>query len=155
MIVIIFRIIRITSTIILIIIMNRYSKSIRSSYKSCFLHCLFCEKKSFLILLLYVLTLFVVFKKSGNLFQILGRYERLFCPCFRNGWWLTLNKDVLVAVVVWSVSLNTSFIYKGLKYLNYSRVIELIHCSNRSFMGSQFIFSNSVIPIWALIFKFR
>ena len=45
--------------------------------------------------------------------------------------------------------------YKGLKYLNYSRVIELIHCSNRSFMGSQFIFSNSVIPIWALIFKFR
>ena len=45
MIVIIFRIIRTTSTIILIIIMNRYSKSIRSSYKSCFLHCLFCEKK--------------------------------------------------------------------------------------------------------------
>ena len=77
MIVIIFRIIRAASTIIIIIIMDRYSKSIRSSYKPCFLHCLFCEKKCFLILLLYVLTLSAVFKKSGNLFQILGRYERL------------------------------------------------------------------------------
>ena len=79
MIVIIFRIIRAASTII-IIIMDRYSKSIRSSYKPCFLHCLFCEKKCFLILLLYVLMLSAVFKKSGNLFQILDRYERLFCP---------------------------------------------------------------------------
>ena len=39
--------------------------------------------------------------------------------------------------------------------MKYLKVIELIHCSNRSFMGSQFIFSNSVKPIWALLSKFR
>ena len=54
--------------IIMIIITDRYSKLTRSSYRYCFPHCSFFEKKRFLTLCLYVLTLSVVFKKSGNLF---------------------------------------------------------------------------------------
>ena len=61
-IVLIFKIITTTSTVI---ITDYYSKWIRSSYKYCFPHCSFCEKKM-------LFNLSVVFKKSGNLFQILG-----------------------------------------------------------------------------------
>ena len=76
-IIIIFKIITTTS---IIIIITRYLKLTRSSYIYCFPHCSFFEKCAFLTLCLYVLTLPVVFKKSGNLFQILGgTYERLFC----------------------------------------------------------------------------
>ena len=106
----------ITIIIIKIIITDRYSKLTKSSYRYCFAHCSFFEK-CFLTRCLYVLTLSVDFKKSGNLFQILGAiYKRHFCPwlVFFNGW-LNLNKEVLVAVVFWPASLNTSFIYKGLK----------------------------------------
>ena len=106
------------------------SKLIRSSYKYCFLYCSLWEKKYLLTLCLYVLTLSVVFKKSGNLFQILGAtYERLFCLwlVFRNGW-LNLNKEVLVVVVFWPAGLNKSFVYKGLKLLKHWKAIELIHC---------------------------
>ena len=140
-----------------IIITDRYSKLIWSSYRYCFPHCSFFEKKCFLTLCLYVLTLPVVFKKFGNLFQILGAtYERIFCPwfVFRRGW-LNLNKEVVVAVVFSPASLKTSFTNKGLKYLKYLKVIELTHRSNRSFMRRQFIFSNSVKPIWVLLSKFR
>ena len=86
-IVIIFKIVITTSIILIVIIIiiitipYRYSKLTRSSYRYCFPHCSFFEKKCFLTLCLYVLTLSVVFKKSGNLFQILGAtYERHFCP---------------------------------------------------------------------------
>ena len=133
------------------------SKLIRSSCKYCFPHSSFCKKKCFSILCLNVLTFSVVFKKSGNLFQIQGAtYERLFCPwlVFCNSW-LNLNKYVLLAVVFWPAGLNTSSIYKGLKLLKYLEVIEQIHCSNWLFMCSQFIFSSSVKPIWAPLFKFR
>ena len=63
------------------IITDCYWKLTRSSYRYCLLHCSFFEKKCYLTLCLYVLTLSVVFKKSGNLFQILGAtYEKHFCP---------------------------------------------------------------------------
>ena len=72
---------KITATTSIIITTDRYSKLVRSSYRYCFPHCSYFEKKCFLTVCLYVLTLSVVFKKSGNLFQILGAtYERLFCP---------------------------------------------------------------------------
>ena len=103
----------------------------------------------------YMVTFSVVFKKSGNLFQILGStYERLFCPwlVFHNDW-VNLNKEV--AVVFWPAGLNTSLIYKGLKLLKYVKVIEIIHFLNQWFMGSQFIFSNLFKHMWALLFKFR
>ena len=61
-----------------------------------------------------MLTLSVDFKKSGNLFQILGAtYKRPFCPwlVFLNGW-LNLSKEVLVAVVFWPAGLNTSLYTK-------------------------------------------
>ena len=74
----------------------------------------------------------------------------VFCNC-----WLSLNKEVLVAEVFWPAGVNTWFTYKGLKLLKYLKVIELMQYSNRSLMGSQFFFSNSVRPIWALPFKFR
>ena len=89
-------------------------------------------------------------------------FERLFCPwlVFRIGC-LNLNKEVLIAVVFWPAGLNTPLIQKiqvhtwYIQYLNvytynvhtyiqYLNVVELIHCSNRLFMRSQFIFSNSV-----------
>ena len=35
------------------------------------------------------------------------------------------------------------------------KVAELMHCLKQSFMGSQLIFSNSVKPMWSLIFKFK
>ena len=54
------------------------------------------------------------------------------------------NKEVLVAEVFGPACLNTSFIYNGLKLWKYLKAIELIHCSNQSFMGSIFIFSNFV-----------
>ena len=114
-------------------------------------------RHSFNSVLVYMITFSVVFKKSGNLFEILGStYERLFCPWLVfHGDWVNLNKEVLVAVVFWPAGLNTSLIYKGLKLLKYVKVIEIIHFLNRSFMGSQFIFSNLVKHIWALLFKFR
>ena len=46
--------------------------------------------------------------------------------------WSNLSKDVLVLVVCWPAGLNRSFIYKELKLLKYSKVIELINCSNWS-----------------------
>ena len=120
--VIIFKIITTTSIImiiiiIIIIITDHYLQLTKSSYRYCFPCCPFFEKKCFLTQCLYVLTLSVVLKKSDNLFQILwATYKRLLCPwlVFLNGW-LVLNKKVLVAVVFWPASLNTSFIYKGLK----------------------------------------
>ena len=114
-------------------------------------------RHSFNSVFVYMITFSVAFKKSGNLFEILGStYERLFCPwlVFHDDW-VNLNKEVLVAVVFWPAGLNTSLIYKGLKLLKYVKVIEIIHFLNRSFMGSQFIFSNLVKHIWALLFKFR
>ena len=39
--------------------------------------------------------------------------------------------------------------------LQYLKVIGVIRCSNRSFMGSQFIFSSSIKLVWALLFEFR
>ena len=101
-------------------------------------------------------TFSIVFKKSGNLFQILGAiYERFFCLwlVFPNSW-LNLNREVLVVIAFWTAGLNTSFIYKGLKLLKWLKVIELIHILNWSFMGNQFIFSNSIKPIWCLLFRF-
>ena len=53
-----------------------------------------------------------------------------------------LSKDVLVSVMCSPAELNTSSINEGLKLLKYLKVIELIHCLNRSFMGIYLIFSN-------------
>ena len=68
--------------------------------------------------------------------------------------WLNSNKDVLVIILFWQASLDT-FIYGGLVLLKSLNVSELIHCSKLTFTGSQLIFSNSVKPIWGLLFKFR
>ena len=96
-IVIIFKIITTTSMIIIIKIITD-SKLTTSSYRHYFPHCSFFEKNVFqLCLCTYWLTLSLVFKKSGNLFQILGTtYERIFYPwlVFLNGW-LNLNKEVI------------------------------------------------------------
>ena len=73
---------------------------------------------------------------------------------FRKGWF-SLRKDVLVLVLRWPAGLKTSFIYAGHLLLKDLKVIKLMHCSKRSFMESQVIFSNSVKPMWSLLFKFK
>ena len=132
-------------------------KLIRSSYKYCFPHCSFCEKK-------------MLFNSESVRVEVVSCFYEIwqFIPNTRcHIWktflsvlffcndWLNLNKDVIEAVVFWPAGLNISFIYKGLKSLKYLNVIELIHCSNRWFVGSQFIFSNSVKLVWVLLYKFR
>ena len=114
-IVIIFRIITATATIIIITVNTlTFQNQLEVATNIVFLFIL--QKKCFLTMCLYVLALSVVFKKFGNLFQILGAtYERLFglWLVFCNSWF-NLNKKVLLAVVLWVAGLNT-FIYKGLK----------------------------------------
>ena len=68
---------------------------------------------------------------------------------------ISLKKDAVVLVMGWPASSKTSFIYAGLLLLKNLKVVELMHCSKRSFMGSQLIFSNSVKPMWSLLFKFK
>ena len=65
------------------------------------------------------------------------------------------SKDDLVVGLGWPAGLNTSFIYIGLVLLQNLNDIELIIYSKQSFTGSQSFFSNSICPIWALLFKFK
>ena len=68
--------------------------------------------------------------------------------------WSSFSDNALVVTLFWPDGLNTSFINAGLKLLKYLKVIESIHYSTQSFMGNQLIFSNSLKPIWALLFIF-
>ena len=135
--------------IILIIITNRYSKLTRSSYRYYFPYCFFPLNKMLFNSVFVCIDIVCCFQEIRQFINtrchIWTNFLSLidFPQCL--AWF---KKELLVVALFWSTSLNTSFIYRELKKLKNLKITELIHCLNRSFMGSQFIFSNLDKPIW-------
>ena len=70
---------------------------------------------------------------------------------FRKGWFDFIKDSlILVLVLFWPDGLNKSFIYKGQEL----KVVELIHCYKRSFIGNQLLLK-SFEYTWGLLLNFR
>ena len=96
----------------------------------------------------------IIFNNFWN--SVPNSRSKSFCPVlvFQKGWF-SLRKPFLVFILIFSAGLKTSFIQAGHLFLTNLNTVDVTHCWNLLFIGSQFSLWKCSFDICSLLFSFK